>query len=775
MRVIYTPSEYLELCSGLLVLFFTATWCAPCHLFEPKLAALEGPYSQELADSFSISTLPTVVLVKAGQEVHRVVGVAHKRPSRPPQRKRAKAGGSAAPARKAPAATGARAAAAAAGTKGSKQTTLHSKGFGALCFSATQQSGSQGATTASQAAAAATAPDASSIPGEPAAATAAAAAAGVQWADKHEPSSVEGLLVHKRKVAELQAWLQVYLEARQAGYCPTRVLLVTGPTGCGKSATLRVLAEALGFELTEWNAPVPTLWQDYQYQAGAAASLGDLAATARCPVVVVATTEEGGSGGSKGAGYSSYGSAAAGMTSKGLHKDMLAVLEAAGATYIHFNPITANTISTALHSIAAKEGFALDPDTADAIAQAAAGDLRNAIQSLQLLLLQQQPAPVQAGKRGKAKAPKRPRRTAKDPEAAAAADAAKRQVAGQVARDQHLSVYHAVGKLLHYKRQQPGEQQGEGAGSQQQPAAAGSSKQEGDSDVELVDAAASQQEQQQANSRFWRPPLRINPEAIIQGSGLEALQVTSFLAENYPHFFAEDAMEQAAAAAAYLSDAGYMACHRSIVASSSAGFWDEDDAAATSLQASAAASTAARGLLYSNSHPAPSRWLPLKGPSCYLPERAAAANLQRLAESVQQLQDGLEQEGPVRQQAGLSLAGQLLHSGRQERAAQVLPYLQVLSRAQQRLWVQALLPRSWCHVWNGSLSEGQGSGRGMQAPPVRAALAAAVGSVLASSGGGVGMGTQQQQQQQQQQHGLGAAGQAGGGGSSDEIDEIEDD
>ncbi|WIA12022.1 hypothetical protein OEZ85_012102 [Tetradesmus obliquus] len=83
MRVIYTPSEYLELCSGLLVLFFTATWCAPCHLFEPKLAALEGLYSQELADSFSIFTLPTVALVKGGQEVHRVVGVAHKRPSRP--------------------------------------------------------------------------------------------------------------------------------------------------------------------------------------------------------------------------------------------------------------------------------------------------------------------------------------------------------------------------------------------------------------------------------------------------------------------------------------------------------------------------------------------------------------------------------------------------------------------------------------------------------------------------------------------------------------------
>jgi hypothetical protein len=59
---------------------------------------------------------------------------------------------------------------------------------------------------------------------------------------------------------------------------------------------------------------------DATRRARLAASLGDLAATARCPVVVVATTEEGGSGGSKGGGYSSYGAAAAGMTSKGLHK-----------------------------------------------------------------------------------------------------------------------------------------------------------------------------------------------------------------------------------------------------------------------------------------------------------------------------------------------------------------------------------------------------------------------------------------------------------------------
>jgi hypothetical protein len=61
-----------------------------------------------------------------------------------------------------------------------------------------------------------------------AAAAAAADAASVQWVDKHEPASPDELLVHKRKVGEVQAWLQVYLEARKAGYCPTRVLLVTG-------------------------------------------------------------------------------------------------------------------------------------------------------------------------------------------------------------------------------------------------------------------------------------------------------------------------------------------------------------------------------------------------------------------------------------------------------------------------------------------------------------------------------------------------------------------
>lgn len=77
------------------------------------------------------------------------------------------------------------------------------------------------------------------------------------------------------------------------------------------------------------------------------------------------------------------------------------MLDHAGAATINFNPVTANTITKALQGIADKEGFTLDPDTADGIAQAASGDLRNAVQSLQMLLLQQQPAAVQQGRKGK--------------------------------------------------------------------------------------------------------------------------------------------------------------------------------------------------------------------------------------------------------------------------------------------------------------------------------------------------------------------------------------
>lgn len=40
----------------------------------------------------------------------------------------------------------------------------------------------------------------------------------------------------------------------------------TGPSGSGKSAVVKVLAKALGYDILEWEQPVPTSWDEHQYQ-----------------------------------------------------------------------------------------------------------------------------------------------------------------------------------------------------------------------------------------------------------------------------------------------------------------------------------------------------------------------------------------------------------------------------------------------------------------------------------------------------------------------------
>lgn len=74
------------------------------------------------------------------------------------------------------------------------------------------------------------------------------------WVDKYEPTIEADLAVHKRKVEDVRRWL---LEAFDGG--PTgklrkyrRILVLTGPAGTAKTATIRVLAREMGFEIVEW-------------------------------------------------------------------------------------------------------------------------------------------------------------------------------------------------------------------------------------------------------------------------------------------------------------------------------------------------------------------------------------------------------------------------------------------------------------------------------------------------------------------------------------------
>lgn len=81
-------ASYATLAPGLWVLDFSAERCAPCRALAPVLDALADEYAGRarfglidvdadpaLAERFLVRSMPTVVLVRDGREVGRVVGL----------------------------------------------------------------------------------------------------------------------------------------------------------------------------------------------------------------------------------------------------------------------------------------------------------------------------------------------------------------------------------------------------------------------------------------------------------------------------------------------------------------------------------------------------------------------------------------------------------------------------------------------------------------------------------------------------------------------------
>ncbi|KAG8456441.1 hypothetical protein GDO86_002284 [Hymenochirus boettgeri] len=75
------------------------------------------------------------------------------------------------------------------------------------------------------------------------------------WIDKYRPGVQAELAVHKKKVEEVENWLKTHLEngpQKQGG----SILLLTGPPGCGKTATIQVLTNEIGIQMQEWINPL---------------------------------------------------------------------------------------------------------------------------------------------------------------------------------------------------------------------------------------------------------------------------------------------------------------------------------------------------------------------------------------------------------------------------------------------------------------------------------------------------------------------------------------
>lgn len=71
------------------------------------------------------------------------------------------------------------------------------------------------------------------------------------WADKYAPTSTADLAVHKRKVDDVRNWLEAVFN----GVSSKRLLVLSGPSGTGKTATVTALANELDFDVLKWENP----------------------------------------------------------------------------------------------------------------------------------------------------------------------------------------------------------------------------------------------------------------------------------------------------------------------------------------------------------------------------------------------------------------------------------------------------------------------------------------------------------------------------------------
>ncbi|KAJ7510273.1 Rad17 cell cycle checkpoint protein-domain-containing protein [Mycena galericulata] len=74
------------------------------------------------------------------------------------------------------------------------------------------------------------------------------------WVDIYEPTTEAELAVHVKKVQDVRRWLDEAFVGGPSGKLRKyrRILALTGPAGTAKTATIRVLARELDFEILEW-------------------------------------------------------------------------------------------------------------------------------------------------------------------------------------------------------------------------------------------------------------------------------------------------------------------------------------------------------------------------------------------------------------------------------------------------------------------------------------------------------------------------------------------
>lgn len=454
------------------------------------------------------------------------------------------------------------------------------------------------------------------------------------WADKHKPRCLAELAVHKKKAEEVRKWLEERVKLPKDG-SDKCALLITGQAGVGKSAAIHVIASHLGAELCEWTTPTPTLWDEHLHNTNSgiryiskldefesfvekirkycllhqsctggsekpiifliddipitngrvafarlSKCLTTLVHLTKAPTVILITE---------------YHRNETGSSSTHYLEELEATLERAGACKVAFNPITVNSIKKTLWRICEEEKCDMTPELIDNIAKACGGDIRHAITSLQycclkrdrssLLSISTQHATDSKVNHGK---------TGPLPSSSCSAgyESNTDLVPFSFGRDENLSLFHALGKFLHNKR-------------------------------EMLDPPIPGSNSFTLHERFARNPLKMDaPEKILSQAHGQARPITDFLHENVLDFIHDDAIDDVWLVASYLSGVDCLLSGSSFTRQRMISSTYESENVIQAI----AASVAVRGVLFGNSHPSPSRWHSIRSPQLWQIEQSSRQN-----------------------------------------------------------------------------------------------------------------------------------------------------
>ncbi|BBN05617.1 cell cycle checkpoint protein [Marchantia polymorpha subsp. ruderalis] len=515
------------------------------------------------------------------------------------------------------------------------------------------------------------------------------------WVQKHSPVSEKDLAVHKRKVAEVREWIEEQVQDPPESH--SRVLVLTGPAGVGKTAVVLTLAKSMDLELLEWTTPTPTLWNEFSHHAATGApymskidefevfiekarkfvslptsslsssirpqtkssgltklgaskkrtkllliddlpnvhdkahrqrlsrTLHGLAVSSRFPTVVVITDA---------IGIAEYQEDRKVVTS-----EIIQALERGGAKKVAFNPITVNAILKVLKKVQLIEKSKAPLESLTSIAENCLGDIRQALASLQFLCLgldSRAPRSSNWDPGGGDAWSFETKLPSNDCKALTQSNVPETPTLGD--RDLSLSLFHALGKILHNKR------------------------------FNDVLAPTNDCEKLRLKEEYRRNPLKMaEPEVVLSQAYAETATVAAFLQENVLQFVDEEATDDVASISSYLSDADCLLGGEGSMRSRR-GALNFSDVEPSQVAYAAASSVAARGVLFSNVHPAPPRWQSLRAPFLWQVER------QRNRKKIEISSDALSGMFPT------------IHVSSSVLATEVYPYIQKLPRQSSSIW-----------------------------------------------------------------------------------------